>query len=530
MESIVLSFRGEPLRVFPVRGRSIEVGSGPSCDVVVHDPAVPERAWLIAEGDDGLLVAHDLVSARDPVRLVTGVEVAVGERHTIGRAPPLETPRSREVALATEPIAQGSHDEEGIVLVVGRGPDARRIRVDREPLTVGADPACDLVLSDRAVSAVHCRFEPGRHGVWVRDLASRNGTWLDGVRTALGRVAPGSRLRLGRTEVFVVDAGRRGDARSDGLVAVSPQMIEVLGAVERLAKVPYPALVSGPSGAGKEGIAKALHLRGPRRHAPFVPVNAAAIPRDLVESELFGHERGAFTGADATRRGVFELADRGTLFLDEVAELTLAVQAQLLRVLETWTIRRVGGEQERRVDVRLVCATHRDLRSMVARGTFRADLYYRLVQLRIDIPPLAERPEDVRALAEHFLAQASAELGSKRLSADAHEALLAYGWPGNVRELRSVVLAAATESAGLVQRDDVLRAIERISGEDARRDLSPLGARALVEQHGSIAAAARALGLPRTTLRDRLERAAASPSFRGRSVAPSSTITATRAR
>ncbi|MCX7950313.1 MAG: sigma-54 factor interaction domain-containing protein, partial [Treponemataceae bacterium] len=159
-----------------------------------------------------------------------------------------------------------------------------------------------------------------------------------------------------------------------------------------------------------------MHLRGPRARYPFVAINAAAIPPELIESELFGHEKGAFTGALQVHRGVFEQAERGTLFLDEIAEIAPSLQAKLLRVLDHWSIRRVGAESERKVDVRLVCATHRDLRAMVSKGQFRADLYYRLVQIRLHVPPLVERPQDIKALALHFLEQAQVSFGPCVLS------------------------------------------------------------------------------------------------------------------
>ena len=194
----------------------------------------------------------------------------------------------------------------------------------------------------------------------------------------------------------------------------------------------------------------------------------------------------------------------------------MPIQARLLRVLDNWSVRRVGGETERRVDVSLVCATHRDLRALVARGGFRSDLYYRLVHARIDVPPLSDRPDDVRALAVHFLEQARPHLGARTLSQDALECLVSYGWPGNVRELRSVVLGAATSSSGVVHREDVRTAIAEISGAEALLDVSPLGAHLLVQQHGSVSAAARAIGVARSTLRDRLARSGPVPDGRAR--------------
>ncbi len=280
--------------------------------------------------------------------------------------------------------------------------------------------------------------------------------------------------------------------------------------VDRFARLPWPALVCGETGVGKELVARALHERSPRRAGPFVALNGGGLPRDLIESELFGHERGAFTGAIQSHRGAFEQAHGGTLFLDEVAELPSDLQTRLLRVLETWHVRRVGSELARHVDVRLVCATHRDLRRMVQEGSFRADLYYRIHRLVIDVPPLRHRTDDIGALAEHILSSMAAEVGPKRLSSEAIWRLRAYSWPGNVRELRNALeLAAVNSDSSVVEADSIGCVLRQLADPAARPSIDTL--RRAIERHGgNLSAAARALGIPRSTLRDRL-RDASSP-------------------
>ena len=505
MDVLVLYYRDEPLREFPLRARSLEVGRGAGCDIVVHDPDVRERHLLVA-ARGGTVVVHDLegdgATAERP--LPPNEPLPIGRRHAIVRLPnAAAAPRGRKGK--TEPLvhlAAAGHD---LSLVVGRGADARRVPIGPRPLTVGSGPGNELVLSDRAVSARHCRFEPSADGLRVRDLASRNGTGVDGVQVTLARVDAGSTIRVGRTDLRVVARGRPGDARQSGLVAESPEMQEVLESVERFARVDWPVLITGESGAGKEGVARALHLRGSDPEAPFVAINAGGLPRSLVESELFGHEKGAFTGASGQRRGVFEQADGGTLFLDEIGELPLELQARLLRVLETFRVRRLGSERTVAVRVRLVCATHRNLAALVEAGRFRQDLYYRIAQLGIHVPPLRERPRDIEALAALFLAQAAEQLGPRRFGAGALERLLWHEWPGNARELRNVIRAAAARSAGAwITAEDVGAALGPAA---AGRHLEQERLREVLEQHdGNLTAAARAVGLPRTTFRDRLRR------------------------
>ncbi|MFN7979886.1 MAG: sigma 54-interacting transcriptional regulator [Vicinamibacterales bacterium] len=243
-----------------------------------------------------------------------------------------------------------------------------------------------------------------------------------------------------------------------GLVGVSDAIARVRQWIPRAAGAPLPALVEGESGVGKELVARALHAASPRRHAPFVAVNCAALSDELVDAELFGHVRGAFTGAALDRRGLIEAAHGGTLFLDEVAELSPRAQAKLLRTLQEGEVRRVGETGARTVDVRIVSATNRPLRDEVAAGRFRLDLRYRLEVLRIEVPPLRARPVDVPALVAHFWAHAMQRLRrSARLAASVLAVLAQHPWPGNARELQNAVaaIAAAGPARGLVTRDDL---------------------------------------------------------------------------
>jgi DNA-binding NtrC family response regulator len=226
-----------------------------------------------------------------------------------------------------------------------------------------------------------------------------------------------------------------------GMIGSCPAMHEVFDRIHKVAPIDTTVLILGESGTGKELAARALHELSPRSRAPMITVNCAAIPEGLIESELFGHEKGAFTGATETRRGLVEAADGGTLFLDEIGELPLEVQARLLRVLQEGEIRRVGANQARRVNIRLIAATHRDLQQMVADGRFREDLYYRLQVMELKLPPLRERGRDITELAEALLAKNCKRLNrpSMRYSAEAMDLIQAYHWPGNVRELENII-------------------------------------------------------------------------------------------
>ncbi|MEZ4406213.1 MAG: sigma-54 dependent transcriptional regulator [Polyangiales bacterium] len=235
----------------------------------------------------------------------------------------------------------------------------------------------------------------------------------------------------------------------------SPAIVSLYATIARAANAFAPVLIRGETGTGKEWVARAIHRYGPRARGPFVPVNASALPEGTLESELFGHARGSFTGAVGPRKGLFQQANGGILFLDEVGELPPRVQAELLRVLQEGELRPVGADEVVKVDVRVVCATHRDLDAMVRAGRFREDLLFRLRVIDVTVPPLRERREDISALAEHFLAHApgasvTADGRPRRFSPEALERLARREWPGNVRELQAAVFRAAALAAGAV--------------------------------------------------------------------------------
>jgi len=502
-DTLCLCRAGRRIRSFPLGAAAVEVGSHPDCDIVIHATGVPARA-LLFQPHGGTVYVYDLVKgpglkARSVMPI--GDRVAVGAGYSVARL------KADAVSLehgGTEVLRGHCAELRQVALLGGHGVAARAFPVAEEPLSVGGAQDNAIALSDRAVSQYHCRIEPSVRGVSIRDLGSTNGTWVDGLRVRQHELRPGAVIRIGRTELRVVSRATPGET-SSGLVVASNAMLSVMAEVDRFAGLSWPVLIRGETGVGKEHVARALHDRGRRQNGPFVPLNGGGLPRELIETELFGHERGAFTGAVQAHRGAFEQAHGGTLFLDEVAELPPDLQTRLLRVLETWSIRRVGSEAARRIDVRLVCATHRDLRAMVHEGRFRSDLYYRIHRLVIEVPPLRVRPDDIAPLAHHFLRLMQPEIGERRLEAQALERLRAHPWPGNVRELRNVLELAAVDCDGaLIDLAAVDRSLRRTSEPSVSRLSADSLREALAHYGGNMSAAARALGIPRSTLRDRL--------------------------
>lgn len=334
-------------------------------------------------------------------------------------------------------------------------------------LRIGKAPDNDLVLPDASVSRYHCELEPSVGGMLVRDLGSTNHTRIGRSKIQTATLEPGATLTVGDVELtLTADADRTRVLPSISstfghAVGTSLAMRLVFGLLERIAPTDATVLLEGETGTGKDVLARSIHEQSPRRGEPFVVVDSGAVSYNLIESELFGHERGAFTGAVQARAGAFESAGKGTLFLDEIGELPLDVQPKLLRVLETGEFRRVGGNRVQRCEARIVAATKRDLRLEVERGKFREDLYFRLAVVPLTVPSLRQRREDIPALVECFLKQArerDPKLAQLTLSRETLAGLMAHDWPGNVRELRNVLdramyIAAASPEPNLCLLD-----------------------------------------------------------------------------
>ena len=330
-------------------------------------------------------------------------------------------------------------------LKVVAGPDiGRSARIDRPTFIVGTGDAADLRLTDSTVSREHLRLSLQPIGLHVRDGGSKNGTWIGSVRLSDATLAADTTIEIGATTLFLhiepasLDLPLSSSASFGDAIGVSPSMRHLFAVLGRAARSEVSVLLEGESGVGKEVLARAIHAESKRADKAFVAVDCGAIPSTLIESELFGHERGAFTGAMQAREGVFAQADGGTLFLDEIGELPLDMQPKLLRVLEQREVRPLGGRGPRAVDVRIIAATNRRLAEAAHNDEFRRDLFYRLAVARVTIPPLRDRPEDVVPLARAFLRIAAREAAAN-LPEDFCAMLSAYSWPGNVRELRNVI-------------------------------------------------------------------------------------------
>ncbi|MBI4951902.1 MAG: sigma 54-dependent Fis family transcriptional regulator [Myxococcales bacterium] len=330
-------------------------------------------------------------------------------------------------------------------LEVVSGPDTgRSARLDQPLFVIGSGETADLRLGDGTVSREHVHLSLSVAGLHVRDQGSKNGTWLGSVRVSEALLTADATLSLGSTTIAVrIEAASLGlplSARQSfgAAIGVSAPMRHLFSILERAAPSDATVLLEGESGVGKEVLARAVHEHSLRATGPFVTVDCGAIPAGLVEAELFGHERGAFTGAVDARVGMFEQADGGTLFLDEIGELPLDLQPKLLRVLEMHAVHPVGGKGDRPVDVRIVAATNRRLMEAARRGEFRQDLFYRLAVVRATIPPLRDRPEDVLPIASMMLRRVARD-PRVEIPPDLAAMLRSYSWPGNVRELRNVI-------------------------------------------------------------------------------------------
>ena len=413
-------------------------------------------------------------------------------------------------------------------LVVIEGPDVgKHVEGGGEEVAVGTADANDLVLGDPSVSRHHVAIAPSAKGLIARDLGSTNGTALNGVMIERAYLAPSAVITIGGTKLRFEPGG--GEARAalskesrwGRALGTSEAMRRIFAVLPKLAESDATILLEGETGTGKGLLASAIHEASPRNNGPFIVIDCGSIPPSLIESELFGHEKGSFTGATTQRLGAFEAARGGTIFLDEIGELPLDMQPKLLRALEEKLVKRIGGNEQIKLDIRVIAATNRDLRSEINRGRFRSDVYYRLNTFRLRVPPLRERRDDIALLIAHFYEQLSRT--DTEPPAELIANLVKHDWPGNVRELRAAVERTVllgdlnvwreiTEdspsptpapTAGTVDEGVSFRAAKERAVAEWEREY----VRALVDQHGgNLSRAARAVRMDRNHLRELLVR------------------------
>jgi len=429
----------------------------------------------------------------------------------------------RPPLLRTE-LATGALRSVSYRVEVSQGPDAGAQRTLSGPLFVGTHADAGLRLTDPTVSRYHVELRPHPDGVLVRDLGSTNGTFLHGTRITEVVVQHAGRFLVGHTELSIsLDEQELGRPTSEQTsfgraLGRSRAMRELFGVLEAVAPTDSTVVLLGESGTGKELLAEGIHKSSPRRDKPLAIIDCGAVAPSLVESELFGHVKGSFTGAIQDRQGAFLGANGGTVFLDEIGELPLDLQPKLLRALERGTVKRVGEDIQREVDVRIVAATHRDIEAEVRAGRFRSDLYYRLAVVVARVPPLRERPDDIPLLVEHLVREAGRS--DFQVSHALMEKLASHSWPGNVRELRNLVQRAlagggvelgagasspsnpGTALAGNLNELPFKEAKEKLLDAFTREYLETLLARC----EGNMSEAARSAGLTRSHLYELVER------------------------
>ncbi len=452
MPELVFLRRGEEVLRFTLDRPRTVLGRGERSDVVIPDSEVSRQQAVLTF--DGTQVALEdlsgkgtLVSGAPVMRntvLADGADIALGQWRAIYRQT-----SSGELDTVTEvggtqtqaqPKDPSSERWLPAQIRIRHGHQETVHRLTGEAVSIGKDPGNDLVVNDKFISSRHLKLQRRNTLFQVTDRGSTNGTYLGNARIFEVEVPLFTTLRVGETELVLEPVSTPTKEKSfQGIIGNDPSIRQLAELIERVAPSQAAVAIFGESGTGKELVARAVHSRSNRADRPFIPVNCAAISKELIESELFGHEKGAFTGAMNARKGAFEEADGGTLFLDEIGELPFDLQAKLLRALESGEIKRVGASRPLNVDVRIVAATNRDLLAAAREQKFREDLYYRLCVIPLHLPPLRNRKSDILSLTDHFVRVFSPRGQTVRFTPGAMERLQTHHWPGNIRELRNVV-------------------------------------------------------------------------------------------
>jgi transcriptional regulator with GAF, ATPase, and Fis domain len=365
------------------------------------------------------------------------------------------------------------------LLIVSGALQGREFVLNKEQFTIGSGEHNDLALHDSTISKHHCEITVDGEGYRIRDQESTNGTIVQGVKISSAYLSPGAEIQLGKTRIVFCPLLESSDiplSRNEnfgGMIGRSMTMRRVFYLAETYAPTEATIMITGETGTGKEILAEEIHRHSLRKEKPYIVIDCAAMAKDLIESELFGHVKGAFTSANADREGAFELADGGTVFLDEIGDLSPELQPKLLRVLEKREIRRVGENRIRKIDVRIICATNRMLATEVNEGRFREDLYYRLSVVQMELPPLRRRRDDIALLVKKFLVDLH---GPNALEAIADfdrtmDVLKRHEWPGNVRELRNLIEAAFYSEARPINLSTFL-SLDRLRG-GSKREAEP---------------------------------------------------------
>jgi len=530
MYGLAISISNKTIITYKLEKSEIHVGKGPLNDLLLPDNEISNyhfllnnignRCTLIDKSGNGVTVNGSRIS---------NVELNEGDVITLGSIC-ARFININEEAFVAEKTEQKSGDYTAVLdrkkageksgkfegSLTIQGVEPKKYMLSEKAVTIGSSENNSIVLSDRFLSSFHCRIFKEEGKYFIADAGSTNGTFINGVRVQVSELPDGSRISLGKSELFFslseTDDGSK--KNFSGMISVSEKMKDIFRYIEKISTSDATVLITGETGTGKELVAKAVHRFSKRAGGPFIPINCAAIAKDVMESELFGHEKGAFTGALGLRKGAFEEADRGTLFLDEVGEIPMDIQTKLLRAVEYGEIKRVGANRPIHISTRIIAATNRNLPAEVKSGRFREDLYYRLGVIPVNLPPLRERPGDVSTIARHMVADLSG--GRKKLDDEAIKRLETYSWPGNVRELKNVLTRAIVLSDSPIMGPDALEFIPAVlsdlieSGQafSNGKTLAAIEKTAVLaeldRQGGDMGKTAEILGISQSSLGDKL--------------------------